>query len=187
MSNFTTTYIGKYAVSLSNHNIYRKINIKKIFKNTPVPRFNQEHTEKLLNSSLASLTYLSQGSSTNLFSARTVFPFVLFADTLNIDKQKLTVVHNDFLKSSHTTSIRLKDLRNVETVLGPFFGSIILTSQHFLNNTQTLNFLKRKDAIYAQRLLQGFMVAHDSSIDTDDIEDTKLLELLIKIGRENLK
>lgn len=65
MSNFTTTYIGKYAVSLSNHNIYRKINIKKIFKNTPVPRFNQEHTEKLLNSSLASLTYLSQGSSTN--------------------------------------------------------------------------------------------------------------------------
>ncbi|EFK95660.1 hypothetical protein LDC_2338 [sediment metagenome] len=132
-----------------------------------------------------SLKSLNTGADENLFSARTVFPFVLFADTLKIDRQKLTIVHNELLWASRTNSIRLKDIRNVESDIGPLFGTITITSSNFLNNTQTIKYLRHKDIIKAQRLLQGFMIAHEAKIDTDDIEQGELLKLLYSLGQEN--
>ena len=189
MKDFTNTYLGKYAIASQQSIIKEKASslVKRARESiSPLVRVPDRLSESIIESSTKSLVNLSAGAADNLFAVKTVFPFVFFADTLKIDRQKLTIVHNDFLKVSQTSSIRLKDLRNVETILGPFFGTVILTSQHFLNNTQTINFLKRRDAVYAQRLLQGFMVAHDAGIDTNDIEAHTLLSLLNKIGKENL-
>jgi len=189
MKDFTNTYLGKYAIASQQSIIKEKATslVKRARESvSPLVHMRDRHSEVIIESSTKMLVNLSTGAADNLFAVKTVFPFVFFADTLKIDRQKLTIVHNDFLKVSQTSSIRLKDLRNVETILGPFFGTVILTSQHFLNNMQTINFLKRRDAIYAQRLLQGFMVAHDAGIDTNDIEERTLLQLLNKIGKENL-
>jgi hypothetical protein len=136
-------------------------------------------TEKLLS--------LTQGSRDNLFMAKTVFPFVLFADTLKIDRQKITIVHNDFLWKSQTASTELKNIMKIEADVGPLFGTITVTSKHFLNNTQTIRYLKRKDVATAQRLLQGFMIAQRANIDTDNIGRERLLTLLNDLGRENRK
>jgi hypothetical protein len=189
MTDFINRYMGKRAVAsqqkeveAKSHDSFLRRAQRSIKPLVEGDFWSQSEREE----STSSLIKLSNDSAANLLSVRTAFPFMLFADTLKIDKQKLTVVHNKFLRSSQTSSIRLKDLRNVQTVLGPIFGSIILTSQHFLNNTQTLNFLRRKDAIYAQRLLQGFMVAHDAGIDTNEVEEATLLKLLNKIGKENI-
>lgn len=138
-----------------------------------------EHTK-------AKLASLSDGAKDNLLAVKTVFPFVLVTDTLKIDRQKITIVHNDFLWTSHTASIKLRDIGNVQADIGPLFGSITVTSKHFLNNTQTLRYLKRKDAIMAQRLLQGFMIAHEAQIDTDGITSHELGTLLSNLGQENL-
>lgn len=135
-------------------------------------------TEKLLS--------LTENSQYNLFIARTVFPFVLFADTIKIDRQKLTIVHNDFFRVSQTSSVEIKKIINVQTDLGVFFGSIIITSDHFRNNTQRLKFLKRKDAVAVQCLLEGFMIAHRANIDTDNIERGKLFDMLSGLGKENM-
>ena len=189
MKDFTNTYLGKYAIASQQSIIKERASLlaKRVRESvSPLIHVRNRDSEVAIESSTKSLVNLSTGAADNLFAVKTVFPFVLFADTLKIDKQKLSIVHNDFLRVSQTSSIRLKDLRNVETILGPFFGTVVLTSQHFLNNTQTINFLKRRDAVYAQRLLQGFMVAHDAGIDTNDIEAHTLLSLLNKIGKENL-
>lgn len=189
MSNYGTIVMGQHALSLTNNRLEsnsKYINtIKKAaeFKKTTNLKQNiiklngRQSTNELIN--------LRASGRINLYSARTVFPFTLFPATLKIDRQKLTVVHNDFLWSSHTTSIRLKDLQNVETNTGPFLGSIVLTSKQFLNNTQTINFLTRRDAIYAQRILQGFMVAHEAGINTDEINAEELVKLLLSVGDEN--
>jgi hypothetical protein len=129
---------------------------------------------------------LAGGAADILLTGRPVFQFDLIGDTLKMDRQKLTVVHNTLFGASQTASIRLKDLRNIEADIGPLFGSITLTSQHFLNNTQTIKYLKRKDITEAQRLLQGFMIAHEAQIDTDNIEHSELKSLLNKLGQENL-
>jgi hypothetical protein len=177
MGNYAELVLGKFTLSR-----FIEEQDKKDVTASPLERLKisrQKHT--------ASLVELVGGAEDNLLSVRTVFPFVLIADTLKIDRQKLTVVHNTLFGASQTVSIRLKDLRNVEADIGPLFGSITLTSQHFLNNTQTIKFLKRKDITEAQRLLQGFMIAHDAQIDTDNIEHDELKSLLNKLGQENLR
>lgn len=131
------------------------------------------------------LTSLAEGASDNLFIAKTVFPFVLFADTIKIDRQKITIVHNDFFWKSQTASTEIKNIMNIAADAGPLFGSITITSKHFLNNTQTIKYLKRSDVTTAQRLLQGFMIAQRAKINTDDIDKKQLLRLLNDLGQEN--
>ena len=131
------------------------------------------------------LTSLTTGSRDNLFVAKTVFPFTLFADTLKIDRQKITIVHNDFFRMSQTASTEIKNIMNIQADVGPLFGSIIVTSKHFLNNTQAIKYLRRRDVATAQRLLQGFMIAQRAKIDTDNINTQQLLALLNDLGQEN--
>ncbi|HSX33579.1 MAG TPA: hypothetical protein VLF91_04555 [Candidatus Saccharimonadales bacterium] len=131
------------------------------------------------------LTSLAEGARDNLFVARTVFPFMLFADTIKIDRQKVTIVHNDFFWKSQTASTEIKNIMNIAANVGPLFGSVTVTSKHFLNNTQTIRYLKRSDAATAQRLLQGFMIAQRAKINTDDIDKKRLLGLLNELGQEN--
>lgn len=129
------------------------------------------------------LVSLTEQSHDNLFVAKTVFPFVLFADALKIDRHKLTIVHNSFFKTAQTASTEIKNIINVQTELGPLYGSITITSKHFLNNTQTIDYLKRKDIVAAQCLLQGFMIAHRAQIDTTNIDKKQLLSLLGDLGQ----
>lgn len=131
------------------------------------------------------LTDLAEGASDNLFIAKTVFPFVLFADTIKIDRQKITIVHNEFFWKSQTASTEIKNIMNIAADVGPLFGSITITSKHFQNNTQTIKYLKRSDVATAQRLLQGFMIAQRAKINTDDIDKKHLLRLLNDLGQEN--
>lgn len=144
---------------------------------------NQEilatETEKLIN--------LVEGSRDNLFVAKTIFPFILFSDTIKIDRQKITIVHNDFFGKAQTASTEIKNIMNIEASVGPLFGSITITSKHFLNNTQTIKYLKKHDIATAQRLLQGFLIAQRAKINTDGIDKRQLLGLLNDLGQENRK
>ena len=176
MGNYAETVLGRFIVSRFIKEQGKTSTRTSLLKRLKIER--KKHT--------ADLVGLLGGSDENLLSIHTVFPFVLIADTLKIDRQKLTVVHKAFFGASQTASIRLKDLRNVQADIGPLFGSITLTSQHFQNNTQTVKYLRRKDIIEAQRLLQGFMIAHEAQIDTDNIGHVELKSLLNKLGQENL-
>lgn len=131
------------------------------------------------------LTSLAKASQDNLFVAKTVFPFIFFADTIKIDRQKITIVHNDFFWKSQTASTEIKNIMNIEADVGPLFGSITVTSKHFLNNTQTIKYLRRSDVTAVQRLLQGFMIAQRAKINTDGIDKRQLLTLLNDLGQEN--
>lgn len=118
-----------------------------------------------------------------LMSATTVFPFVLFPDTIHIDRQKLTIVHRSSFRSAKTISVSLNDIQNVESDVGPLFGSLILTSKYFQNNIQSISFLRRKDAIKAQQLLQGYMVAKHGDINFSTIPTSELVTLLNELGK----
>jgi hypothetical protein len=176
MGNYMEAILGKYTISSFIKEQDKKGATVSLLKKLKVDRKKQT----------ANLVELVGGAEENLLSVHTVFPFVMIADTLKVDRQKLTIVHNALFRTSHTASIRLKDLRNVQADVGPLFGSITLTSQHFLNNTQTVKYLKRKDIIETQRLLQGFMIAHEAQIDTDKIEHLELKSLLNRLGQENI-
>lgn len=118
-----------------------------------------------------------------LFTANTVFPFVLFPDTVTMDREKLTIAKRTFFQVARITSVPIRDILSVEANVGPFFGSVHTSSRFFITNPYTINFLQRKDALQLQRLLQGYIIAHEQNIDCDDIDKDRLIILLEDLGK----
>lgn len=183
--------LGKYAILQHNISLqqaerrYMQKEESAFFTRFSPSRQTEDSHVKVQETETEKLVSLNEGSRDNLFSAKTVFPFVFFADTIKIDRQKLTIVHNEFM-ANQTASVEIGNIMNVQAEVGAMFGSLIVTSKHLLNNIQVIKFLKRKDAIMAQRLLQGFIIARQAKIDTDNIEQGQLLTLLTGLGQENI-
>jgi hypothetical protein len=122
----------------------------------------QTNEEKLVD--------VTVGAHDILLTATTVFPFVLFPDTISMDRQQLTIVHRSFFSTANTISVRIEDVLNIESNVGPFFGSIHIFSKFFTNDIKSINFLSRVDTLTIQRLVQGYMIAHHRKIDCSTIE-----------------
>lgn len=118
-----------------------------------------------------------------LIKTNTVFPFNLFPDTITVDREKLTIANRFFFRVAKITSVPVRDILSVEADVGPFFGSVHLTSRYFFTNPQTISFLWRGDAIKIQRLLQGYIIAHERNIDCSAIDKEQLVTLLNDLGR----
>lgn len=133
-------------------------------------------------SGLDQLRDIVEMSHPTLAKASAIFPFDLFPDTLTIDRQKLTVVHRSFFNIEQTVSVQLADVTNVQANVGPFFGALTISSEHFINNTQTIKYVSRHNAIVIQHLLQGMIIAHKEHIDLNQIGEKELLVLLDDLG-----
>lgn len=120
-----------------------------------------------------------------LYKANTVFPFTFFPDTIVIDKEKLTIIERFFFWVAKITSVPIRDILSVEADVGPFFGSIHMTSRYFYTNPHSIRFLWRKDAIRIQKLLQGFIIANEREIDCSLIDKAQLDVLLEDLGETN--
>lgn len=122
-----------------------------------------------------------------LFRSRTVFPFDLFPDTVIIDREKFTLVQRFFFFTAKIISVPMRDILSVEVDIGPFFGSLHLTSRYFFTNPQAIKFLWRKDALKLQRLLQGSIIATERGIDCSPLNRIQLETLLENIGQGDVK
>lgn len=118
-----------------------------------------------------------------LFKADTVFPFTLFPDTVTIDREKLTIANRIFFKVAKIISIPIADILSVEADVGPFFGSIHVTSRYFAQSPYTVRFLNREITLQIQHLLQGYIIAHTREIDCTNIDKKQLIILLKDLGQ----
>ncbi len=133
-----------------------------------------------------------------LFQANTVFPFILFPDTISLDREQLTIVHRPFFRMAKITAIRIKDILNAEVDVGPFFGSLKVATRYFagtdnqfagadtsekINTPPTINFLWRHDATKLHSLLQGYIIASQKGIDCADVPKEELIMLLRELGQ----
>ncbi len=135
----------------------------------------QTNKEKLMD--------VTVGAHDVIFTASTVFPFVLFPDSISMDRQQLTIIHRSFFRTANTISVRVEDILNVESNVGPFFGSIHIFSKYFTNDIKTISFLSRANVLKIQRLIQGYMIAHHRKIDCSTIERDQLIVLLNDLGQ----
>lgn len=131
-----------------------------------------------------------------LFKANTVFPFILFPDTIILDREKLTIIHRPFFRMAKITAIRVKDILNAEVDVGPFFGSLRVITRYFSDQSQftgnseelqrkppLINFLWRRDAMKLHSLLQGYIIATQKEIDCSEIPREELVTLLYDLGQ----
>jgi len=129
------------------------------------------------------LVDVTVGAHDILFNAKTVFPFTLFPDSISMDRQQLTIVHREFFSMANTISVRIEDILNVESNVGPFFGSIHIFSKFFTNDIKSISFLTRENALRIQRLIQGYMIARNRKIDCSTVEKRQLIILLNDLGQ----
>lgn len=132
-----------------------------------------------------------------LFKADTVFPFILFPDSITLDREKLTIIHRQFFRMAQITAIRIKDILNAEVDIGPFFGSLRVTTRYFSDQSQiagpesdvrnrrppVINFLWRHDAIRLHSMLQGYIIVSQKEIDCSEIPKEELVTLLHDLGQ----
>jgi hypothetical protein len=134
----------------------------------------EEHTEKLYEA--------AKQSSDILLKAETVFPFTLFPDTITIDREKLNIAKRDFFRVARISGTPLDDIESVDANVGPFFGSLRITSRFFVNNTRSVRFLTRVDALKIQHLLQGYKLAKEKEIDLTAVKKDDLTLMLTELG-----
>ncbi|MEK7561834.1 MAG: hypothetical protein AAB541_03140 [Patescibacteria group bacterium] len=131
----------------------------------------------------AKLIDLTQKGQERLFKADTVFPFQLFPDTVILDREKLSVAARSFYRVAKITVVPIADMLNVAADVGPFFGSVHITSRYFSTKPLSVRFLWRGDAVRLQRLLQGYIIAHERKVDCTTIDTEHLVILLTDLGQ----
>lgn len=131
------------------------------------------------------LTQAIQGSQEVLISAKTVFPFTLFPDTVTIDREKITITHRAFFQVSDTVSTRIEDILNVTANVGPFFGSLKVVSRVFSpDKPYRIEMLWRDDALKLKRIIQGYIIARQKEIDVTPLKAKELVDMLDNLGSD---
>ncbi len=131
------------------------------------------------------LNNLVAKSNEVLATANTVFPFDLFPDTVTLDRTKVTIIKRSFFWSAEVISIRIEDILNVTTGVGPFFGSLTIASRvmssvdHF-----TTNYFWRKDAIRLKHIVQGYVIAHHNKIEVSHLSQQDMIKTLSELGHD---
>ncbi|HEX5395002.1 MAG TPA: hypothetical protein VFW52_01460 [Candidatus Saccharimonadales bacterium] len=128
------------------------------------------------------LSTVTMKSHEVLFKANTVFPFTLFTDTVVLDREKVSFINRGFFGVARITSVPVRDILSVEADIGPFFGSVHTSSRFYVTNPKSISWLRRRDAEKLQRMLQGYIIAHEQDINCDNIDKNKLIIMLHDLG-----
>jgi hypothetical protein len=131
------------------------------------------------------LTDVVRGAHDVLFTAKGVFPFAFFPDTVTIDREKLTITHRTFFQVAEVLSIAIKDILNITANIGPFFGSIKLATRVYNEEVPyEVHYFWRDDALRVKRIVQGYIIAKQQKIDCSALSTKELARLLDKLGEE---
>jgi hypothetical protein len=115
-----------------------------------------------------------------------ILPMNLFPDTVTVDRTRITIVKRTFFWSSNVISISIDDVLNVSTSVGPFFGSLTVSSR-VMNSTDhfQIDYFWRKDALYLKHIIQGYVIDQQNNITTDQLTRDQLIETLLELGKED--
>lgn len=119
-----------------------------------------------------------------LLRVKTVFPLTLIPDTITVDRTKLTIARRDLFKVAEVMSISIEDILNITANVGPFFGSIRISTRFFdLDKPYVLDHLWRADALKLKRIVQGYIIARRENVDCSALTTPELARELDELGK----
>lgn len=125
-----------------------------------------------------------EGSNQVLASATTVLQ--LFPDNIIVDRAKVTITKRSFFRTAEIMSMRIEDVLNATCTVGPFFGTVTLTSRVMNEDqTSTIGRFWRADAKRLKRVIQGYVIALQRNIDCTNLQTKELAEMLEQLGADN--
>jgi len=133
----------------------------------------------------APLDELADESNVVLFHIKTVFPITPIPSSVIVDKHKVSIVKRGFLRVKQVFTVNHEDISSVEADVGPFLASIVINTRFFAPKPLSLNYLSKKEAIQARRIINGLLVARANKTEIDLIDLTKTRQQLIELGKTN--
>jgi len=126
-----------------------------------------------------------EGSNQVLTRASTVL--TLFPDTMTVDRAKVTITKRQFFRMAEVMSLRIEDVLNATCTVGPFLGTVSITSRVLQSEdqTSTIGRFWRQDAKRLKRIIQGYVIALQRNIDCSQLPTDELAEMLERLGADN--
>jgi len=125
-----------------------------------------------------------EGSNQVLFKASTVL--AIFPDTMTVDRAKVTITKREFFRTADVMSMRIEDVLNATCTVGPVFGSVSIVSRVMNSDqTSTIGRFWRADAKRLKRIVQGYVIALQRSIDCSKLGTAELALMLERLGADN--
>jgi hypothetical protein len=110
------------------------------------------------------------------------FPLDFFPDTLNIEEGRITIINRSFFLSSQIHSVDIKDISNVLVNTAPFFAQLVIVSKTFTRNEIRIKYLRKNEAIYARRIIEGLRIFQGKQIDTSVYSTNELITKLKELS-----
>lgn len=143
-------------------------------------------TKVRISEEIKHLKSMVEHSHETICDLKTAFPFTLFPDEIILDRTKVTIIKRNFFWSRDVLSFRIEDVLNVSSSLGPFFGSVTITSRvmssvdHF-----GIDRFWRSDAVHLKHMIQGYMIAKHSGVDLDQLTIPEIVDTLNELGQDS--
>jgi len=110
------------------------------------------------------------------------FPIDIFPDTINIEESRITFITRDFFLSSQVHSIDIKDITNIFINTSPFYAQLAIISKTFKENEIRVSFLRKKEAIFARRIIEGLRTFESKQVDTSRYTKEELIAKLEELS-----
>lgn len=127
---------------------------------------------------------VAQNAEDVLIKVQSVFPFMLFPDTISVSRMKVAITRRSFFRVADVISIQHEDILNAEADIGPFFGSIKIYTRIYGSEPLKITYLSRKSALAVKCLIEGFIIAHKQEIEYNDLPTDELITLLNRLGSD---
>jgi hypothetical protein len=130
------------------------------------------------------LAAIAEGAQEVLATAKAIFPFDLFPDSIVVDRTKVTFHKREFFGAADTINIQIEDILNAEVAAGPFLATLKVYTRIPNKKAIKINNLSRKQAFLIQSIIEGYNIARARKIDCSTISKVDLVRLLTQLGQE---
>jgi hypothetical protein len=137
----------------------------------------QQQNEEKLDQLLSQSTHV-------LYKLVTVFPFDFFTDEISIGPSQIDICIRTFFMTKQMHSIPIKNIADVFIHTSLFFASLKIIDSSFIENSVTISYLKKHEAIRARDIIQGLVIASKEGIDITKVPEDVLLEKIEIIGKQ---
>lgn len=126
---------------------------------------------------------LAEKSDSILLKISTVWPFTFFTHDIIIDTYKVNIVFRNFFWSEQIHSVMIRDVLDIVVETSIFFATLKIVDQGYIENSIDIQYLKRKDAMEARKIIQGLIVAHRQGVDLSTVKPFDVKSKVEEVGK----
>lgn len=136
---------------------------------------------KKINTDEQKLDDMMTKSNRIIISASSMFPWDFFANTINVEETRVTIIHRQ-LFASQVHSVDIKSISNVFIDTDLFFASLTVVSATFKENSIKIMKLRKSQAVLTRRIIEGLRMFIEKDIDTSKYSTAELVSKLKQLS-----